>query len=119
MGLPLFANKTFANNWRTSSWYIGESSLEFRQLANFQLVYWRKFTRVSPIGELPAGILAKVHSSFANWRTSSWYIGESSLEFRQLVKFQEVYWRKFTRLFPVNTRQYQDISYESSTLHVL
>ena len=76
--------------------------------------------RLSPItGELPAGILAKVHSSFANWRNSTGYIGENSFDLRQLVKFQEVYWRKFTKLFPVNTRQYQDISYESSTLHVL
>jgi hypothetical protein len=67
MGLPLFANKTSANNWRNSSGCIGESSLDFRQLANFNGVYWRKFTVLSP----------------------------------------------------VNTRQYQDIPYESSALHVL
>jgi hypothetical protein len=30
-----------------------------------------------------------------------------------------VYWRKFTGLSPVNTRQYREISYESSALHAL
>ncbi len=65
------------------------------------------------------GVLAKVHSTFANWRISMGYIGESSFDFRELAKFQGVYWRTFTVLPPVNTRQYQDIPYESSALHVL
>ena len=34
-GNQIFANKNFANNWRKDSGCTGESSVEFRQLANF------------------------------------------------------------------------------------
>ena len=53
-------------NWRKYTGYIGESSLVIRQLAKVQVVYWRKFTGSSPIGESTGGVLAKVYWSFAN-----------------------------------------------------
>jgi hypothetical protein len=39
---------------------IGESTVDFRQLAKFQEIYWRKYSGLSPIGETPGGVLAKV-----------------------------------------------------------
>jgi hypothetical protein len=63
-GNPNFANKTFANwtfangespeiYWRKSRWYAGESTVDFRQLARVQVVYWREYSELSPIGESP------------------------------------------------------------------
>ncbi len=50
--------------------------------------------RLSPIiGENPEGILAKVQWTSANWRKYSRYIGESSVDIRQLAKVQGVHWR--------------------------
>jgi hypothetical protein len=50
--------------------------------------------RLSPIiGENPEGILAKVQWTSANWRKYSGYIGESSVNIRQLAKVQGVHWR--------------------------
>ena len=66
-----------------------------------QWVYWRKFTGRSPIGESARGLLAKVHWTFANWRKCKGYIGESSVEIRQLAKVQGIYWRKFTGNSPI------------------
>jgi hypothetical protein len=40
-GFRNFANKTFANYWRKSRGYTGESSVDIRQLAKVQSVYWR------------------------------------------------------------------------------
>ncbi len=39
---------------------VGESKVDFRQLAKFQEIYWRKYSGLSPIGETPGGVLAKV-----------------------------------------------------------
>jgi hypothetical protein len=39
---------------------IGESTVDFRQLAKFQEMYWRKYNGLSPIGEIPEDILAKI-----------------------------------------------------------
>ncbi len=77
-GFRNFANKTFANYWRKSRGYTGESSVDIRQLAKVQPVYWRKFSGYSPIGESSVGIrqLAKVQWVFANWRKYRGYIGE-------------------------------------------
>ena len=52
-------------------------------------------------GESPAGILAKVRWSFANWRNSRKCIGESTVHFRQLAKFQGMCWRKYSGLSPI------------------
>ncbi len=49
LGIPNFANETFANYWRKSRGCIGELSMD---------------------------ILAKIHWTFANWRISKGYIGE-------------------------------------------
>ncbi len=50
--------------------------------------------RLSPIiGENPEGILAKVQWISANWRKYRGYIGESSVDIRQLAKVQGVHWR--------------------------
>jgi hypothetical protein len=58
--------------------------------------------RLSPIiGENPEGILAKVQWISANWRKYRGYIGESSVDIRQLAKVQRVYWRKFSGYSPI------------------
>jgi hypothetical protein len=31
--------------------YIGESTVDFRQLAKLQAIHWGKYSRLSPIGE--------------------------------------------------------------------
>ena len=54
MGGGTFANKTFANK----TFANGESPG----------VYWRKYGGLSPIGEIPGDVLAKVQWTFANWR---------------------------------------------------
>jgi hypothetical protein len=82
-------------------------------------VYWRDSTALSPIGEIPKDALAKVRWTFAscdgsiltqntyepnsqsNWRNSSRGVGESTVDFRQLAKFQRVYWRKFSGISPL------------------
>jgi hypothetical protein len=46
-------------------------------------------------------LLTKVQWIFANWRNYRGYIGESALDFRQLVKFYRVYWKKSTELSPL------------------
>jgi hypothetical protein len=46
--------------------YIGESTVDFRQLAKFQGVHWRNYNGLSPIGEIPGGVLAKVQWTFAS-----------------------------------------------------
>jgi len=45
--------------------------VDFRQLAKLQRLYWRKYGGLSPIGEVPGGVLAKVQWTFA--------IGESPI----------------------------------------
>jgi len=37
--------------------YIGESTVDIRQLAKFQVVYWRKYSGLSPMANV---LLAKV-----------------------------------------------------------
>jgi hypothetical protein len=39
---------------------IGESTRDSRQLPKFHRMYWRKYSRLSPIGEIPRGISAKI-----------------------------------------------------------
>ncbi len=46
-------------------------------------------------------ILAKVRGTFANWRNSRSCIGESTVDFRQLAKFQGACWRKYSGLSPL------------------
>ena len=53
------------------------------------------------IGEIPEDVLAKIQWTFANWRNSSGCIGESTMDFCQLVKFQKMYWRKYNGLLPI------------------
>ncbi|CAF1552362.1 unnamed protein product [Rotaria magnacalcarata] len=55
---------TFAN-WRSSTECIGESTVNFHQLAKFQRPYWRKYSGLSPIGEAPPYVLVKVQWTFA------------------------------------------------------
>ncbi len=68
--------------------------------------HWRNSTALSPIGEIPKDTLAKVRWTFAgcdgpiftrntyesksqsNWRNSSRSVGERTVDFRQLAKFQ-------------------------------
>jgi len=40
--------------------FIGENTVDSRQLAKVLDVYWRKYSGHSPIGESHKGILAKV-----------------------------------------------------------
>jgi hypothetical protein len=67
-----FANKTFANR----TFANGESPW----------VYWRKYSGLSPIGEIPGGALAKLQWTFANWRNSRGCVGESTVDFRELSR---------------------------------
>jgi hypothetical protein len=67
VGGRTFANKTFANR----TFANGESPG----------VYWRKYSGLSPIGEFPEDVLAKVQETFANWRNSRVYVGESKVDF--------------------------------------
>ena len=39
-------------------------------------VYWRKYSALSPIGETPEDVLAKVQWTFSNWRNSRGCFGE-------------------------------------------
>jgi len=64
LGFRNFANKTFANYWRKSRGYTGESSLDIRQLAKVQRVYWRKFSGYSSIGESTGGTLANIQGMY-------------------------------------------------------
>ncbi|CAF3302631.1 unnamed protein product [Rotaria socialis] len=41
-------------------------------------MYWQKYSELSPIGEVPETIMAKVQRTFANWRSSTECIGENS-----------------------------------------
>ncbi|CAF4290143.1 unnamed protein product, partial [Rotaria socialis] len=61
-------------NWRNSTECIGENTVNFRQLAKFQRPYWRKYSGLSPIGEVPPNVLVKVQWTFANGESP---IGES------------------------------------------
>ena len=45
--------------------------------------------------------LLKDHCTFANWRNSTECIGENTVNFRQLAKFQRPYWRKYSGLSPI------------------
>ena len=56
-------------------------------------LYWRKYSGLSPIGEIPGDVLAKVQRTFVNWRNSRGCIGESTVDFRQLAKLHGMYWR--------------------------
>ena len=62
----LKVHKTFAT---------GESTVDFRQLAKFRRMYWRKYSGLSPIGEISEDVLAKVQWTFANGERP---IGESA-----------------------------------------
>jgi hypothetical protein len=64
------------NGWRLMVWLMGISPI-----------------RLSPIGHSP---MAKVHG----------YIGETTMDFRQLAKFQGVCWRNYSGLSPAVTKQY-------------
>jgi hypothetical protein len=75
-------------NCREYRGYIGESSLNFRQLANIQGVYWRKSTELSPIGEYPEGALAKVHWMFANGESP---VGEIPIGERPITRIDMMY----------------------------
>jgi hypothetical protein len=56
--------------------------------------------------------LAKIQWTFANWRNSRESIGESMMDFRQLVTFQGRYWRKYGGLSQL-LRNYINIRYMS------
>ena len=58
---------------------IVANELDFRQLTNVLGMYWRKSSGLSPIGECPRGVLAKVKWTLANWRVSWGCTGESPL----------------------------------------
>ncbi|CAF4840481.1 unnamed protein product, partial [Rotaria socialis] len=44
-------------------------------------------------GEVPPNVLAKVQWTFANWRSSTECVGESTVDVRQLAKFHRMCWR--------------------------
>jgi hypothetical protein len=52
---------------------IGESKRDSRQLAKVLDVYRQKYSGLSPIGETPRRMLAKVKWTLANWRNSLGY----------------------------------------------
>ncbi len=54
------------------------------------------------VGESPRCVLAKVQRTFANWQRSEGCTGESSIDSVQLAKIQGVYWRKYSRLSPID-----------------
>jgi hypothetical protein len=64
-------------------------------------LYWRKYSGHSPIGESHKGVLAKLQWTFANWRKSWGYIGESTVDIRQWRKsyWRKSYWRKSGKPF--------------------
>ena len=45
---------------------VGESTVDFRQLAKFPGMYWQKYTGLLPIGEISGDVLTKVQRSFGN-----------------------------------------------------
>ncbi len=51
--------------WRKSCMRIGESTVDIRQLAKVFYMYWRKYSGLSPIGESPVCVLARVQWTFA------------------------------------------------------
>jgi hypothetical protein len=64
---------------------IGESKRDSRQLAKVLDVYRQKYSGLSPIGETPRRMLAKVKWTLANWR--------NSLEYRRMSGWRKSYWR--------------------------
>ncbi len=74
---------------------IGESTRDSRQLAKVLDVYWQNYSGLSPIGETPRRVLAKVKWTLANWRKSLGYIGESTVDFRhwRMSGWRKSYWR--------------------------
>ncbi len=80
---------------------IGESTRDSRQLAKVLDVYWQKYTGLSPIGETPRRVLAKVKWTLANWRKSLGYIGESTVDFRhwRMSGWRKSYWRNSGKPF--------------------
>jgi len=76
----------------------GCSPIRHSPMAKVQGVYWRKYGGLSPIGEIPGNVLAKVQCTFANWRNSRGCVGENTVDFHQLAK---VRWT-----FSVVTKQY-------------
>jgi hypothetical protein len=73
-GFPNFANKTFANGT-----FANGQSLK---------MHWRKYSGLSPMGESPMNVLAKVQWTLANGRKSNECIGESIVDSRQWAKVQ-------------------------------
>jgi hypothetical protein len=63
--------------------------VDIRQLAKFQGVCWRKYGGLSPIGETPGGVLAKVQWTFANGESpiGESLIGEIPISLLDLVHF--------------------------------
>ncbi|CAM4953661.1 unnamed protein product [Rotaria socialis] len=98
---------TFAN-WRSSTECVGESKVDVRQLAKVrwgisvitQQYYERVRKRFLVYVDFTMTLL-KDHCTFANWRNSTECIGENTVNFRQLAKFQRPYWRKYSGLSPI------------------
>jgi hypothetical protein len=64
---------------------IDESKRDSRQLAKVLDVYRQKYSGLSPIGETPRRMLAKVKWTLANWR--------NSLGYRRMSGWRKSYWR--------------------------
>ena len=79
-------------------------------------VYWRKYDGLSPIGEIPGDVLAKVRWTFANWRNSRGCVGESTVDFRQLAKFQRMCWRKYSGLSSIGESEMDYLSFYGTIL---
>ncbi len=72
---------------------IGEITRDSRQLAKVLDVYRQKYSGLSPIGETPRRVLAKVKWTLANWR--------NSLGYRRMSGWRKSYWRNSGK--PSNT----------------
>jgi hypothetical protein len=65
------------------------------------ILKFNKFSGCSPIGGCVGGTLANVQWTFASWPKYKGYIGESSMEIRQLANVQGLHWRKFSGRSPM------------------
>ena len=77
--------------------------MSVRKIFSLRLIY-NKFLKVHCTfanWRKSRGILAKVRWTFANWRNSTECIGESTVDFCQLVKFRGMYWRKYSGFSPM------------------
>jgi hypothetical protein len=110
---------TFAN-WRNSRGCVGESTMDFLQLSrnniNIGYVSKLKLMLLEHIYISQPTLINVVDKNLFSRRLIHSQIGENTVDFRQLVKFQEVYWRKYSGRSPLAKVLLAKFPYPEKTL---